>query len=262
MTGAPMTVRMSTHVPEEILDIVLVYPDLLGVYGDRGNALAIAHRARVRGRPARVLRVAAGEPVPTQADVYLLGGGEDRAMLVAHDLLRGQPAFVRALRAGATCLAVCAGFQLLAASFTGPDGRRRRGLEVLDVDCGRLSDERAVGEVVVVPDEASWDTITGFENHRGDARLGPDARPVGRVVTGTGNGHQRLEGARQLGVLATYLHGPVLARNPDLADHLLEKALGNPLPAWVDGAVEQLRRERLRAAGGGLARRLRRAPAL
>lgn len=254
-----MSVSRTTPNPADTLDIVLVYPDLLGVYGDRGNALALMHRARVRGRPVRLLRIAAGDAIPTHADVYLLGGGEDRSMLVAHDLLGSQPGFVRALNRGAPCLAVCAGLQLLATTFAGPDGHTRGGLGVLDLECGRLPGERAVGEVVVRPDVDSWCTVTGFENHQGDARLGPDARPLGRVVRGTGNGHLGLEGARQLGVLATYLHGPVLARNPDLADHLLQMAMGSPLPPWVDGAVERLRRERLRAAGG-VAGRLHRIP--
>ncbi|WP_310962333.1 type 1 glutamine amidotransferase [Nocardioides terrisoli] len=241
----------------DALDVVLVYPELLGLYGDRGNAMALAHRARARGHRVRVLRVGAGEPVPAEADIYLLGGGEDASMLVAGELLAEQHAFVRALRSGACCLAVCAGFQLLSQGYTGPDGRTHAGLGVLDVECGRLPGSRAVGEVVARPYDDRWGLITGYENHQGDARLGPDAVPLGEVFGGVGNGHAGNEGARQLGVLGTYLHGPVLARNPDLADHLLEGALGSPLGDWVDPAVERLRRERLRAADRrGLLRRL------
>jgi lipid II isoglutaminyl synthase (glutamine-hydrolysing) len=91
--------------------------------------------------------------------------------------------------------------------------------------------------------------ILGFENHQGAAVLGPGARPLGRVETGVGNGHEQQEGAIQGRVVATYLHGPVLVRNPGLADHLLEMVTGRELEEFVDPPVDRLRRERLRAAG-------------
>jgi CobQ-like glutamine amidotransferase family enzyme len=195
--------------------------------------------------------VDAGAAVPEYGDVYLIGGGEDAPMILAGQLLAQQPGLARTLAGGASCLAVCAGFQLLAQEYAGPDGARHRGLGVLDVRCGRLSRPRAVGEVLCDPVGRAWGTLTGFENHQGDAVLGPSAAPLGRVVRGVGNGHDRYEGATSGGVVATFLHGPVLARNPRLADHLLARALGaEALTPLDEPAVERLRRERIGAHRG------------
>ncbi len=170
----------------EALTIVHVYPELLGTYGDRGNALVLARRAAVRGIDAVVVDVAPGEPVPSQGDVYVLGGGEDAAQALAAQALLADDR-VAGVLAGAPTLAVCAGLQLLARSFLGPDGERRTGLGLLDVTCDRLA-TRAVGEVVTDPVGLDLPPLTGYENHRGTARLGPEAQPLGRLVAGVGNG--------------------------------------------------------------------------
>jgi lipid II isoglutaminyl synthase (glutamine-hydrolysing) len=245
---------------DETVDVVLVYPQLLGLYGDRGNALALKHRAAVRDIGVRIIEVQPGEDVPSVADIYLLGGGEDGSMLAAADLLKGDRGLVSALRRGAACLAVCAGLQLLAREFAGPDGAIRPGLGVLDVRCRRLTGQRAVGEVVAEPLRLVDEPLSGYENHQGDALLGPAASALGLVRHGVGNGHDRLEGAVQGAVVATYLHGPVLVRNPSLADHLLAAAVGAPLRAWSDPSVDRLRRERLHAAEGLLSRLTRPRP--
>ena len=239
------------------LDIAVVYPELLGLYGDRGNALALQLRAQARGIDTRVIEVSPGQPIPESADVYLLGGGEDAAMLAAYEQLTVRPSLVRALDRGAPCLAVCAGFQLLSGEFVGPDGVTRPGLGVLDARCHRLPGPRAVGEVVTAPPGGALsEPVTGYENHQGDAVLGAKARPLATIRTGVGNGHDGAEGAVQDNVVATYLHGPVLVRNPQLADYLLGNAVGAALPTWSDESVERLRRERLRAAGTGRLRSL------
>ncbi len=227
------------------IGVVLVYPDLLGTYGDRGNALALAHRARARDLPVRVIEVAPDETAPESADLYLIGGGEDVSQALAWETLKAEKNIVRALEGGAPCLAVCAGFQLLSREFRGRDGAMVAGLGLLDVRCARLTTRRAVGEVVAEPVcVPGLPTLTGYENHQGNAVLGPDARPLGRVTHGTGNGDGSTEGAVQGNVVATYLHGPVLVRNPALADHLLERVAG-PLSAVPDEAMERLRRERI-----------------
>ncbi|MEP7088517.1 MAG: glutamine amidotransferase [Nocardioidaceae bacterium] len=225
--------------------VVLIYPDILGTYGDRGNALALVHRARARGLAARVIEVSTREMVPESAEVYLLGGGEDSAQHLGLAQLRQDSNLAKALGEGATCLAVCAGFQLLAREFTGSEGNTEQGLGVLDVACGRLPSQRAVGEIVTEPVGISGlPMLTGYENHLGNAVLGADARPLGRLVRGIGNGDRRTEGAVQDNIVATYLHGPVLVRNPALADHLLERSTG-PLAPYDDELAEQLRHERL-----------------
>jgi CobQ-like glutamine amidotransferase family enzyme len=225
------------------LAIVHVYPDLLGTYGDRGNVEALAHRAAERGLHSRVIELGLDDALPRTGDIYVIGGGEDSAQLLASRLLMSDD-LAAAVFGAHPCLAVCAGLQLLARTFEDRDGRAHPGLGLLDVDCGRL-EERAVGEIVTEPvDLPGVPTLTGYENHLGTAKLHGSARPLGRMVAGVGNGDTQFEGVRQGKVIATYLHGPVLVRNPALADHLLALSVG-PLPAYDDEAVEQLRRERL-----------------
>jgi CobQ-like glutamine amidotransferase family enzyme len=224
------------------IGVAVLYPELLGTYADRGNALALRHRARLHGLGARIVTVHPGDAVPSGADLYLLGGAEDAAMVTALDLLRRQPAFGQAVDSGASVLGVCAGFQLLGHGFVAADGRPLEGLGHLDVHSQRLAGARAVGEIAV--DSPLLGELQGFENHRGDARLGPDAAPLGTVVHGVGNGHDRREGALQGNVVGTYLHGPVLVRNPALADHLLGRITGQVLPPVPDELVERLRAER------------------
>jgi CobQ-like glutamine amidotransferase family enzyme len=232
-------------VPDKV-GIVHVYPELLGTYGDRGNALALMHRAAGRGVVGRIIDVGIDDPLPRHGDIYLLGGGEDSAQLLAARSLLADPRAGTVLGSRPT-LAVCAGLQLLAQRFDDAQECPHRGLGLLDVICRRLP-HRAVGEVVAEPqDLPGVPTLTGFENHGGTAVFGPAARPLARVITGVGNGDLRWEGAVEGSILATYLHGPVLIRNPALADLLLSKVLGE-LPALEDPFVERLRAERLDAA--------------
>lgn len=235
---------------DSVLRIIDVFPDLLGLYGDGGNALALRHLAGLHGLEVEVHQSPAGEPIPLHGDIYLLAGAEDAAQRLARELLAAQPAFGDLLRDGRPCLAVCAGFQLLSRSFEIAEGRLA-GLGVLDVTCDRLPGPRAVGEIVTEAVGLPVGTLTGFENHQGGAVLGPEAAPLGRVVAGIGNGPSRVEGALQHAVVATYLHGPVLVRNPALAAHLLGRATGRDLPPVAQPIVEQLRRERIDAALAG-----------
>jgi lipid II isoglutaminyl synthase (glutamine-hydrolysing) len=237
---------MSAPTP---ITVVLVHPELLGTYGDGGNAVVLLKRLQWRGLAAEVLPVPLGQPVPAGADVYVLGGGEDEAQTTALSGLRGSPGLAQAVARGAPVLAVCAGLQLLGGTVELADGRVLPGLGLLDVATTRLA-VRAVGEVLArVRPELGLGPLTGFENHGGATSIGPDAAPLAVVVSGVGNGDQdRTEGVVQAGVVGTYLHGPVLARNPDLADLLLERAVGSPLPPLPLPAVDALREERLDAA--------------
>jgi lipid II isoglutaminyl synthase (glutamine-hydrolysing) len=163
--------------------------------------------------------------------VYLLGGGEDTAQLFAADWLRRHSELRRAMETSAVTLAVCAGLQILGQSMTDTRGTHYAGLGLLDITTapGR---RRSVGEVISTCAIPGVGPLTGFENHRGITTLGPDTTALGRVVSGTGNGtteagtRHRTEGVLTERVIGTYLHGPVLARNPALADHILHKITG------------------------------------
>ncbi len=226
--------------------VALVYPELLGTYGDRGNAVILERRLAWRGIAAELVEVRAGAAVPSDVDVFVLGGGEDDPQSLAAEGLRAsKPAIEHALDHGAAMLAVCAGFQLLGHSYEAADDEHVPGLALLDMVTVAGAD-RLVGECVVEPD-APLPLLTGFENHAGRTRLGDGVAPLGPVRVGRGNG-DGVDGARADRVVGTYLHGPVLARNPALADLLLGWVVGQ-LPPIDDGLALRLRAERLAAAG-------------
>ncbi|WP_350258450.1 glutamine amidotransferase [Scrofimicrobium sp. R131] len=234
---------------ESTVRIGVLAPEVLGTYGDSGNALILAERARRRGFPAEIVTVNLSEPIPDQLDLYSLGGGEDTAQALAADHLRSERGLSRAVAAGRPVLAICASLQILGRIYVDAAGNEISGLGLLDLETHPRG-ERAIGEVVTRPllPELTQ-LLTGFENHGGGTRLGPDARPLGEVLAGTGNGFDRVEGAVQGSIIATYLHGPVLARNPELADLLLSQALGQDLAPLELPAIDQLRQERLSDAG-------------
>jgi CobQ-like glutamine amidotransferase family enzyme len=221
---------------EAAVAVAVLLPDLLGTYSDAGNADVLAARLRWRGVPVRIVSVTADTAPPTSCELYLLGGGEDTGQDAAAAWLRRHPSLLTTVREHAVTLAVCAGLQLLGEHRTGTDGLVRPGAGVLDLTT-RPGPRRVVGEAVADAALPHVGRLTGFHNHRGVTRLGEGARPLARVRRGPGNRPgDDAEGALSAGpadgpgVVATYLHGPVLARNPALADHLLTRALGAPLP--------------------------------
>jgi CobQ-like glutamine amidotransferase family enzyme len=256
MTPAPKTVR-----------ICHLYPRLLSVAGDRGNLLALTQRCAWRGIRYRVTEADVGEvPDFTQSDLILVHGGQDREMTAASRDLAAKAGPLRdAIESGAVVLAVCAGYQLLGRYYAPPEGEPIPGLGVLDV-ATEGGPTRFIGHVAAACDLGSGQQhyLTGFENHSGRTYLGHGARPLGQVLAGAGNnGEDRTEGARYREVYATYLHGPVLPKNPWLADHLLSRALAHryqdvdplaPLPdqaeARASAAAFRLARRTSGPAGG------------
>jgi hypothetical protein len=235
------------------LRIAVVYPDLLGTYGDGGNGLILARRAEWRGHPVELVQATSDRALP-DADIYCLGGGEDGPQVRAARSLIDDGTLVARVAAGAAVLAVCAGFQVVGRSFPGAGGEPHEGVGLLAIETVKGEPPRAVGEVVAEPEGVGGlPVLTGFENHGGRTTLLEGAVPLGRVVAGVGNG-DGTEGAVSGRVVGTYLHGPVLARNPVLADRLLSWALGEVVLAPLDDSrADSLRRERL-----GLVRRQRR----
>jgi CobQ-like glutamine amidotransferase family enzyme len=229
---------------ESAVRIGLVYPELLGTYGDRGNALVLAQRCHWRDQAAEVVEIAAGEPIPDSLDVYLFGGGEDDPQVMASAGMRASRAAIERARAGgASMLAVCAGFQLIGHSYEAADGTMIDGLGLVDA-VTRAGPNRLIGELVVEPD-LPLPILTGFENHGGRTTLGPSERPLGRVLARNGSGGDT-EGLLGQRLIGTYMHGPVLPRNPALADHILSWVVGDLDP--IDStAEEQLRTARIDA---------------
>jgi CobQ-like glutamine amidotransferase family enzyme len=248
---------------ESAVRIVMALPELMGTYGDAGNALVLQRRCEWRGIAAEVTTIPVDEPVPDSGDLYLLGGAETNAQVLATARLARDGGLSRAADRGAVVFAVCAGLQILGTQFPDVDGQMIAGLGLLDVVTRQLPVPRAIGEVISEPDPSlGLEALTGFENHGGRTTLGPAARPLGRVRHGVGNGGGAGdEGAVQGRVIGTYLHGPALARNPDLADLLLGWVLG-PLQPLAVPEVQLWRAERLHAfdqPDDGLRARLRRA---
>lgn len=219
--------------------IAVLLPDLLGTYSDTGNATVLAQRLRWRGIRARVLPISATDSPPRDCDLYVIGGGEDTAQLAAGRWLLRHPHLTTTLLDRSVTLAVCAGLQLLGHAVTDLAGLSHPGLGLLDLTT-RPGIERQIGEAVSRCRIPEVGTLTGFHNHRGVTVLGSGAQPLAETDRGPSNhpdstaeGAVRASAPRaglQPGIVATYLHGPVLARNPALADHLLGRALGTPLP--------------------------------
>lgn len=246
------------------LRVCALYPDLMNIYADRGNLLVLERRCRWRGIGFRACAVGLGEPLdPDSADLYYLGGGQDRDQrLCAFDLVETKREALHAVAArGGVILAVCGGYQLLGRSYQLGD-ETLPGAALLDLwtvradgDPGSDSRGRLIGNVAI---EVALDPggprriLAGFENHGGRTYLGPSAKPLGRVLSGHGNnGEDGCEGVHAGGVIGTYLHGPLLPKNVWLADWLIATALGlsEPLAPLGDELERRAHAEALLAAG-------------
>ncbi len=228
-----------------MLRIALLYPELLGTYGDGGNALVLAERARRRGIDVRSITVSMADPL-VAADIYLLGGGEDGPQRQACDLLAAGSLASR-VADGAAVLAVCAGLQILGVRFAVAGDDAYDGLGLVEATTVRGS-RRSVCDIAV---DVSGRTMVGFENHGGRTKLARGVAPLGAVQRGQGNDGVN-DGFRAPRLWATYAHGPVLALNPWLADEILSEAVGEELEPLASVA-DVLYEERL---GSVMARRV------
>ncbi len=234
------------------LRICHLYPDLLNLYGDRGNIIVLTNRARWRDIEVRVTEATLGTPIAAgDADLYFIGGGEDRQQRIAvEDLLREKRGpLTDAAAAGAVVLAVCGGYQLLGQFYRPAEGDELPGLGLLDLwtEHAGPGAPRLIGNLVIQPDGGE-PAMIGFENHGGRTYLGPGVRPLGRVVSGFGNnGRDGWEGAVAAHVYGTYLHGPLLPKNPAFADRLIREAMWRRHPAFELAPLPDRLEERARA---------------
>jgi len=252
-------------VPDRKLRVCALYPDLMNIYADRGNLLLLERRCRWRGFGFELSAGVLGDALdPEAADMYYIGGGQDRDQrLCAFDLAQVKRAAIHAAAArGAVILGVCGGYQLLGHSYE-LGGETLPGVGLVDLTTVRAPEQegRLIGNVAIEPaahpldpppDGGAPRVLAGFENHGGRTWLGPGATPLGRVLSGYGNnGSDGHEGVIAGNVIGTYLHGPLLPKNAWLADRLIAIALGLDEPlAPLDDELEDAAHALARRAAG------------
>ncbi len=216
------------------LTIGWLYPDLMSTYGDRGNVMILTRRCQWRDIGADVSRISLSTDgsLIDSADLLFMGGAQDRQQeIVKKDLIGGKERYLRrAIERGIPGLFVCGAYQFLGAYYIAADGTKIEGLGIYDLvtrSPGRTA-KRLIGDIIVRPRlEGFGDRlVVGFENHGGRTELGEGLAPFADVVHGYGNnGADKTEGVFYKNTIGTYLHGPVLSKNPELADYLIKKAL-------------------------------------
>ncbi len=207
------------------LNICHLYPDVLNLYGDRGNVLCMQKRLAWRGVECAVTGLPIGESADlTKFDIFFIGGGQDfEQELLLGDLRSGKAGEIKkAVEDGKSFLCVCGGYQLMGQYYETHEGVRCDFIGALDL-CTVGAQERMIGSFAF---DTAYGAVVGFENHSGKTRLGNGVEPLGRVLKGFGNnGEDGYEGAVYKNVVCTYSHGPVLPKNPALCDGILKAAL-------------------------------------
>ena len=215
------------HTGPMDLRVAHLYPDVMNIYGDRGNVIALRYRCEFRGIGFSLTEVNIGDSFdPAAFDLVLIGGGQDREQRrIADDLARRGEVIRMAIEDGLPALVVCGGFQLFGRRYVDQAGEIIPGIGVFDLETrhpGPVAD-RCIGDVVI---ETAEGEVVGFENHGGRTYLAPGQAPFGRVRYGAGNNNgDRTEGARYKNAIGTYLHGSLLPKNPALADALIVAGL-------------------------------------
>ncbi len=236
------------------LKICHLYPDILNLYGDRGNILCMRRRLQWRGIDVEDTGVSIGQKLrASDYDLFFIGGGQDFEQEVLLEDLKGEKTaeIKAAIADGKTFLAICGGYQILGSYYKTWDGKQ------CDFTGAVGARERMIGNYMFACEELNDRTVVGFENHSGKTYLGPSVRPMGRVLAGNGNnGEDGTEGARYNNVFATYSHGCLLPKNPVLCDYILSTALERkygrvdlaPLDDFLEQSAHLYMRNRLERA--------------
>jgi CobQ-like glutamine amidotransferase family enzyme len=225
---------MSTAKKQYSLRIGWLYPDLMSTYGDRGNVMILAKRCRWRGIGAEVVGITPGSDggLIDSVDLLFMGGAQDRQQeIVKKDLIGHKERYLRrAVERGIPGLFVCGAYQFLGAYYIAADGTKIEGLGIYDLytKSPGLKAKRLIGDSIVRPllEWLGGMLVVGFENHGGRTHLGKGMKPFAEVVSGYGNnGTDKTEGVVYNNTIGTYLHGPILSKNPELADYLICRSL-------------------------------------
>ncbi len=201
-----------------------LYPSQMNVYGDMGNVITLQYRLKARGIETDYVALNSIEGIKkSKVDILIGGGGQDSNQgLIQKDLLNGSKDLKEMCDQGLVCLMICGMYQLFGNKFITNEGDELIGAGIIDVET-RASDDRLIGNVVI---DSKWGKLVGFENHSGRTYLGNGVRQLGEVIKGAGNnGSDKTEGCVVNNVFGTYMHGPILAKNPELADELISRAL-------------------------------------
>ncbi|MCK5267159.1 MAG: glutamine amidotransferase [Spirochaetes bacterium] len=231
-----------------ILNIGYLYPTLMNLYGDRGNVTALSYRASLRGIETNVIPLRPGDKIPKKKiHVFFMGGGQDKEQtLIYKDFINLKGKILKdEIESGTAFLAVCGGYQLLGHSYEVFNGEKIKGIGALDVytEAGK---NRSIGNILIDADlYGKKFEVIGFENHGGRTFLGKTVKPLGKVIIGGGNNaSDGTEGAVYKNTIATYLHGPILPKNPLLTDFLIERGLSNYNKGFTLDSVKILKNEK------------------
>jgi len=207
------------------INLVHLYPDEMNIYGDNGNLLTLQKRLEWRGYKVAVKRVGIGDSVPSNTDILISGGGQDSGQFdVERDIGKKRAQLQSLSDAGVVMLVICGTYQLFGHRFITSDNKVLNGISIFDAHTV-AEQKRLIGNVIV---DSPFGEIVGFENHSGQTHLGAGQTYLGRVTKGNGNNlATKGEGAVTNNVFGSYLHGPMLPKNPHFADELIARALHN-----------------------------------
>lgn len=231
---------------EKTITILQLYPRDMNIYGDWGNTLVLKRRLEWHGYSVTLAEYNPGDTFPTDIDIIVGGGGQDSGQdVIQNDLLKIGDTLHKLADDNVPMLMICGLFQLFGKFFKTQDGHIIQGIKLLDIET-HAGPERLTGNVIT--ESAEFGEIIGYENHSGQTFLGKGVMPLGKVIKGAGNnGQDESEGARYRNVIATYMHGSLLPKNPAIADFLIEKAVIRKYGEFVPTVIDDRFAERARA---------------
>lgn len=204
------------------INIVQLYPKEMNIYGDNGNIIILGNRLKWRGIKYKIFHIGIGDKLPDSVDIIVGGGGQDSGQqIIEKDLLKRKYTLETLANEEVVMLMICGMYQLFGKEFITSNQKTINGIGILPI-ITKAEDERLVGNLVI---ETPFGKMVGYENHSGRTWLDSDCAPLGKVIKGNGNnGTDKTEGARKLNVFGSYMHGPILSKNPVFADELLSLA--------------------------------------